>query len=684
MNWRLLTTILFSLLILSSLVCAQKESQKTIQSGTRVVKYKEITFQEIGIVSKTKRPKEFTEALNKVYTGGRLDPGNVLGIKSSTSRNYIGAITHGEILTLPATSKSSKGANIQKYHNKLAQFEYFPSKAVMLASEIWIRKYKVKKGNKDIDLLKVMLGAKTIFEQDGIRIKCLYTNKPCMTFNVFEYPDGKKESYLDIYKHADIIKISDRKEDEIKVAGGKLFGLKLLKFKNGIKFIAQPRKRTYIGSLRLSGGSPFLYETNSKNTNVTAKNLQIKSFKDGTVFKVQPGRNNHIMFYIGENRMRVNSGTVAVHTKLRTYSKCKRANKNCINLNRLYHEYNFHLIDNTNFPEIVIIGHNNVRRTINIDKIDGLGSVSVIKPQGKLLFFNGEVNIVGSRKPWHYYQSSFKMDILRKGKKHKLHCLLSAKECILDGRAVLKDQSINICNSESDCNTGEKCFKSICIEYNGLGCKAYKNEGPSSKTLDLFVIGELKFAGYDYLKSQIKAYLEEALKLPPFSHFKYNIYMFGLKNPISQRDNKRGPSIKVINKIKMKYCNFADQTILISSSHFRSNARFDLVRYSISTPMAMAHELGHSIGDLADEYRDDPKDKSTWSTGVNCVTTAKKAKTNFGTTEFRGCGGDCEKGTCGGYYRPSKESIMRDHTISQKFNAISIRSLNNNLRKYAA
>ena len=155
------------------------------------------------------------------------------------------------------------------------------------------------------------------------------------------------------------------------------------------------------------------------------------------------------------------------------------------------------------------------------------------------------------------------------------------------------------------------------------------------------------------------------------------------------------PDYAYINEIK-KQCPEADISVIMSKKVFRAYAAFEegslyLPIPTIGNGIVFVHEFGHAFGGLHDEYLLEKEWSNLIFGNPNCVT-EEKAKTSWGehfTSEWRGCGGDCNKNTAEcketkeKYVLLTENSLMNNHNLKDgdKFNDVCkewlINKLNN-------
>ncbi len=679
---------------------AGKESSKIIKEGTRLIKYKFIHFQHFEGVKVEKRDSSFTKSVDARYTGGKRDNNKVIEFRFSEDGDKLGAIAHGETSPWIKKGKQQTGLIVKKYKNRLAQFEYDHTTSVMLADELKFKKEIIQYKNTNIERMTVYLGKNGVYESKKVRIKCSKPDQSCMAFQIIEYGDGTTYSYLNVYGSADMYKLEDGKEKkEKKLRLDKVAGIRILSAKkDDVRFFAKPTRSSNIyGSwtkLKTTWGSPYLYKYSFKTTKteIRGTRLAVSSYSDGTTFKIKKKkRNSFILITTYQDKLRLEEGTFTLNADYPSYTTCKREKKNCV-YRSSKKSYQISLQDIRNPLKLNIIGFKTSHRRIRVDNLEGKNKFYVLGRQGRLLFENQNVDVIGSRRPWHYYKSSFIRTIEKSGKKYKINCDARKKVCKVNDKLTLKESRIWTCNSDSSCPNGEKCVENICILYNGVGCKPYITKGNKRAKLDLLVIGD----GYDekYLKSLIDLLFFHRTqgaftkKILSEHKNKFNIYTLSYKENELPRGKRGEPDRWVIKREKFRHCNFADQIVVLSPKSFRSYASGNLVQLSnhFGKPLVgftLAHEFGHSIGKLGDEYYE-WNDKISRGTSINCVKTKAEAERKFGTSLWQGCGGKCIKGKdrCDKYYRPSFLSIMKQ-TIIGDFDSFGYRMMSKNLRRYS-
>ncbi len=140
-----------------------------------------------------------------------------------------------------------------------------------------------------------------------------------------------------------------------------------------------------------------------------------------------------------------------------------------------------------------------------------------------------------------------------------------------------------------------------------------------------------------------------------------------------------------------KECPSADYIIVLSDSGaaLRAFAKPDfqayITEFKLNDPLAHSHEFGHAFASLSDEYTEDAKVKNfkpedfAWlynfiSSSANCDISPACNKWN---SYYSGCEPGC---FIGKYFKPTKNSLMNDHTKADEFNPPSLRKIEERLK----
>lgn len=284
------------------------------------------------------------------------------------------------------------------------------------------------------------------------------------------------------------------------------------------------------------------------------------------------------------------------------------------------------------------------------------------------------------------------------------------------------------CCSESDCKLYQRCNtqQNKCVELNQ--CLIYSSEGWYTDKLDLVIIGD-GFADNRELEKEIIKVIESketSISLPssandlsvpgsdglfdiaPFKEnkHKFNIWMRNVPGLKHQADGKPDhddaitwaktcPRDVVAVFSKGSYRSYA---FLPSTPPWGGTAFVSLGSNSIDNGKLLAHELGHAIGGLADEYTEEGR--GSYPNLVNCAAHYTIAKVLWGDLEGKDGVGyftDADdiltspfvkrnpEGGCSYMktnVRPTLNSLMRDHTQTNSFGPVNERELRKKLGEY--
>lgn len=216
-------------------------------------------------------------------------------------------------------------------------------------------------------------------------------------------------------------------------------------------------------------------------------------------------------------------------------------------------------------------------------------------------------------------------------------------------------------------------------------CTTVRNNGPSTQKLDI------TFIPMGYSADQLTQFREEVsslsstttglLRYKPFSDYPSSINIHRIDSTaIGLNDLYIADRLKQLATI----CN-SDQIVVIKNDPNFSGGGGGGIAYvgnqTLSSPGIIAHEFGHSFGDLSEEYIYpefyDGKPNQPPS-GPNCSKTSSAPWVGFPDTGlFQGC-------SFQSYFRSSENSIMRDssQTRADAFDAWNIKILTDKLASY--
>jgi hypothetical protein len=280
-----------------------------------------------------------------------------------------------------------------------------------------------------------------------------------------------------------------------------------------------------------------------------------------------------------------------------------------------------------------------------------------------------------------------------------LQCDSALGECTLDGQKISGPRVYNTCRQNSDCNDGKICTNSVCVNK-PEDCTSYQY---GTGNFDLHVFG------IDMTESELKSYMGKIFPkfftYAPFDKTKNN---FNIKyRPIGHIDALDNKNIRKNEFYSNLIQNAAlsknkcqgvapDVTLIISPHNFVPFAKGNLIFIGTKygnvqnyEAQVFAHEFGHALGDLADEYVGKGKLSNT---GINCglPSIVKPKWEDLGFIDldltakakgWYGCGANCLT-NCNSYIRPSENSLMRDHTIATSYNGVSQAVLKKEIDKY--
>lgn len=242
------------------------------------------------------------------------------------------------------------------------------------------------------------------------------------------------------------------------------------------------------------------------------------------------------------------------------------------------------------------------------------------------------------------------------------------------------DTGSNRCKTDSDCETREKCKteNNICVQK--PTCKKTVDSGDPKNKLDLVFVydGETQesdlqkkiesLVNYNGDKPQVGLFSIEPFKA---NKAKFNVWIIPSDKKILQSPDQMSsiPSnTETISNILATQCSNVEYGIVLSPQNFRSfslkNTIFLSETYggqAVATKIGnrLAHELGHSIFGLADEYAEAGKDKKPRK--PNCAPDKETAKKWWGELEnkegigyFGGCSYTDDN------FRSTSNSVMRD------------------------
>lgn len=291
--------------------------------------------------------------------------------------------------------------------------------------------------------------------------------------------------------------------------------------------------------------------------------------------------------------------------------------------------------------------------------------------------------------------------------------------CKLDGRVWARNegftpQRMRRCSDARPCNEGSDCIEGLCVLKRECEAIEGANEGEWSQgRLDIMIAADEYRNEEEFIADAKKVidnggvYGFNGLKtVEPYKSNGQKVWfwsLYGEKVPLNIRGNIE-LGVRYINSLRRK-CPEIDTGILLSDSTFVSYAEPEMnALISMKTISAggngllLAHEFGHSFGNLRDEYYKFVSGKNGLFGEPNCLATedearaawnrvlgtgneqkveqmisdAKQQNTNDATA---GCGGSCGN-ACKNYFRPSLNSIMRHQMVQSeegwnKYNDVS-------------
>ncbi|MDD4877660.1 MAG: hypothetical protein PHO02_01335 [Candidatus Nanoarchaeia archaeon] len=257
----------------------------------------------------------------------------------------------------------------------------------------------------------------------------------------------------------------------------------------------------------------------------------------------------------------------------------------------------------------------------------------------------------------------------------------TTKDCYLNGQRVQGFISARAgsyrCNADSECSAGKKCIDKLCVTAST--CAQVPGTSGSGYNV-LFVSDE--YSDMQEFRDDINLALngegeyKGLLEVEPFASNKdkFKFYMINGGNmPADLKELGYAPSARIIRSTA-KQCAGANSIIALSKKTFGAHAELNNNLAFIShnelnsarhgKSLVVAHEFGHSFGDLRDEYHTLTPGKEGVAGNPNCLSyeeaveewgheLADKAKENW-----KGCGGICDE-RCSNLLRPRLNSIMR-------------------------
>ncbi|MFH1637774.1 MAG: hypothetical protein ABIB71_05100 [Candidatus Woesearchaeota archaeon] len=363
-------------------------------------------------------------------------------------------------------------------------------------------------------------------------------------------------------------------------------------------------------------------------------------------------------------------------------------------------------------------------------------------PNANMVFKYDDVVVNGKDINWYDFGFSFKTSVYDKNafSYRKLECDIATKSCTLDGNPIssLKDlKKPSKCSADDDCGPGKKCVKpgekaGVCAS--GLKCELLFGEDNPQGKLDILIIGDgfdsdsefedsiSSFMGIDMGESfNIDEGSSDPIgELSPkeggffsVSPFQESIQKFALwkspvvdvEVPLSEDPDSSGYAVKKLkSSLSQKNdCPQIDQTVVISKTDVWAWANNNMVFVSSikDNGLVLAHEFGHTFGDLRDEYRKPSTYKPSCQAGApNCIPPKSATKVwsavlgneegkalaqMAAESEWLGCGGWCKGETYSSYLKPSENSIMGSYASEGggEFNSVCKAELEKRLEKYA-
>ncbi len=350
-------------------------------------------------------------------------------------------------------------------------------------------------------------------------------------------------------------------------------------------------------------------------------------------------------------------------------------------------------------------------------------------------------NVMLSSGDWFDLGTSFEAYVyepeLGKGEYNYFMCDLIKRECYLDNVQVsgFEEQHMPLrCETDEDCGAGRKCDETLkrCVRQ-ATCAKSSSNRGGNSETsFDLVVMAD----GYDDA-AKFSSDVAEAIDIggakgtrglytvEPFKRLHENerillweLYNQGARMPAEEAGLGLGPSLSYVNML-MKQCPQVDRAVIISNDRNYRSYSIPGGNVAVSMPynlgranwaLVIAHELGHGIGVLWDEYvvhtpgieiaqrtnrvQGEPNCLKTldarekWAKILGSDDEANEMVRRAVRNRWFGCGGDVDTELVRSFYRSSYNSIMRHHDAENEhgydhYNKIGYNVMVQKLQPYA-
>ena len=258
------------------------------------------------------------------------------------------------------------------------------------------------------------------------------------------------------------------------------------------------------------------------------------------------------------------------------------------------------------------------------------------------------------------------------------------------------------CKTDSDCEVKEKCKTDSNICFERPSCKKLIDNGDSKNRVDVALIydGVIQDSEFEKKASAVFNYDGEKqaglFSIEPLksNKKKFNLWLAPTKGQFLDSPDKTTsitPNIEKTNDILAKQCPHVEYGVVLSPQTFRSFSLKNIIllseNYGGSTGAAkisnrLAHELGHSIFGLADEYAEKGKDKKPRK--PNCAPNKDTAKKWWGGFEgkegvgyFEGCSYTDDN------IRGTSNSLMRDIQMENPdFGLVSSKHMQYVLERY--
>ena len=353
----------------------------------------------------------------------------------------------------------------------------------------------------------------------------------------------------------------------------------------------------------------------------------------------------------------------------------------------------------------------------------------------KLLFYRENVLMpeesIGN---WIDIGTGFSTYVFYENRFQHFECNIQSNEnyvCMLDGRVWARNgeftpQRMRRCSDARACDEGSDCIEGLCVIKRECTEIGDANEGVwNSGRLDIL------FAADDYRRegdfiADAKKVIDKGgsygfnglMTVEPYKSNGQRVWfwsLYGESVPLNIRGNIE-LGVRYINSLRRK-CPQVDTGILLSDSTFISfsepemNALISMKTISAGgNGLLLAHEFGHSFGNMWDEYYKPVSGKNGLFGEPNCLRNENEARSVWNRLlgpgneqkveqmisdakqwnsdeSIAGCGGSCGN-ACKSYFRPSFNSIMR-HQMKQSeegwdtYNSVSEAWLLNRINSYS-